>query len=432
MVEAEHTIKYSAPVPVTVEDTPEEEPLFDEGEFEETPGGRLKRKGIKNARDELRRKLSTNGVTPGSQLKLSIEKYLHSDTAEGGTWAETEHCTKYPCIEAHITNEDYLDVARKWGVGTYRFTLRMNNKIVTAWDKRISATPLSPQPVIQNLIPGDPTSPQFIIQTTGDGHQVAPVPSFKDIMKAQKEAFKEQLEMAKLMREAYGLLEAPTQQPMTDPEVTLLTFLARDDSVMDKVSKGLLGKIFGKAAEERDEWAGVAMEVVKSGQAAQIISSAINAFFAGFSNLIPKGAPNGQTQMPGQQPAPAHSTQTPQQVAPGDLQQMSMAADGQHPTLEAANTDDPYIQMLTSVITMMSANSSVEMAISTVDGFVLRYPQYRDAIGDQFSADAESLLNAIATIPGCEQIPQLPHAKQWIERFQEKFFPESESEEVEK
>jgi hypothetical protein len=84
--------------------------------------------------------------------------------------------------------------------------------------------------------------------------------------------------------------------------------------------------------------------------------------------------------------------------------------------------------MLGRVIPMLANNSPVDEAIKTINGFLLAYPQYAEVIDNQFGMEAEALLGAIGTLPGCEQIPQLAHAKSWISSFQAKFFDESNGE----
>src|SRR5215475_12402187 len=152
IVEVKHKTEWSEYRPV--DDQPE-------GEGEEEEQEEPKRKYTNNA-EILRNKLGKAGVLPGSQLKLTIEKYHHSDAIDGhgGHYAEREHCTKYICAEEHILSEDYLDVARRFGPGLYRMTIRRKNTIVTAWDKRISG---SPAPLLEMANPADPNSPKVLL-----------------------------------------------------------------------------------------------------------------------------------------------------------------------------------------------------------------------------------------------------------------------------
>src|SRR6266498_3890249 len=186
---SQKVIKHKTEWVEVVEDAPEEiGEEFDDTEIDDKP-----RKKTRNAIQEMRKKLRAQGVTPSSNLRLYIERYIHSETDAGGSWAETEFCTKYSTTEEHVLDKGYMDTASKWGPGKYRITIRMDNRILDAFDVRISAAPTSP--MVQHVNPNDPNSPQVIFQTS-DGQQA--MPSLKEVWKAQREALKEQLEMAKL------------------------------------------------------------------------------------------------------------------------------------------------------------------------------------------------------------------------------------------
>lgn len=403
--------------------------------------GKPRRRTPKNERDELRKVLAQNNVTPASQLKLSVERYLHSDIAEGGTWAETEYLSKYACTKEHITSEEYLDVARRYGTGTYRFTLRMQNKIVTAWDKRLGS--ITQGPVIQNANPNDPNSPQVIIQTTADGQQ-QPL-SMRDIMKGQKEALKEHLEMTKLMREAYGLTpEQPQQQPRGEEEV-LTTAILKQPEVIENVVGSVL-KRFGASGKGDDEpwYADVVRDAVKSGQVAQIVQVAIDRIFNGFSGLFPGRQDNGQAQMvtaPLQNQAqPAAGDQQGQFISGVQERSQQMGADvaqtasGHAPSGSVAGDvfqsgDAPMVasteeQALQLLLDHCRRNIPVKIACD-------RLIAYADAINEQaphlsideyismFAAmPVEAALEFVKTQPNGEAVASLSHAKAWTEELQ--------------
>jgi len=436
LVEAEHTIKYSAPVPVTVEEETEE----DDQVFEDDPidiEKKRKRKTAKTERDELRKKLMSHGVTAASTLKLIIEKYLHSDGPDSGTTAEKSHCTKYGCDEAHMLNQDYMDVAARWGAGRYWFTLYKDGTIVSQWEKRLEPS----RPTVQHVNPNDPTSPQVIYQsqsTNGDG-QAQQVPmSIKDIMKTQREALKEQLEMAKLMREAYGF--APEQQHESRSEEEIIAgAIIKQPAVIESVVESIIKRVGVKGGESDEPWwAGVLKDSITTGQLAPTVQGIVKALFPNglFGGLFPGGQNNGQAEMAApplqtngpvdDQRATEWRTVVAQEIPQGNqsLQPASGEVDSQGGMLPASQ--DPYAQMLTGVITTLADNGPVEDAVKRVDGFLLMAPQYTEAIDAQFSQPAENLLGAISTIPGYEQIFHAEHAKGWIESFQAKFFEESQ------
>jgi len=424
-----------------VEEAPEEESEEFEGvEIEDKP-----RRKVKDEHTKLRELLAQHNIAPAAQLRLSIERYLHSESSEGGSWADKEFLTRYICTKEQIVNEDYLDVARKWGAGTYWFTLRMympgkspGSKVVASWEKRLGPT----TPNVQHVNPNDPTSPQVIYQsqsTNGDG-QAQQVPmSIKDIMKTQREALKEQLEMAKLMREAYGFAPEQQQQESKSEEEIIAGAIIKQPAVIESVVESIIKRVGVKGGESEEPWwAGVLKDSITTGQLAPTVQGIVKALFPNglFGGLFPGGQNNGQTQVA---PAPLQTngpvdgqratdgrTVVAQEIPQSNqsLQPASGEVDSQGGMLPASQ--DPYAQMLTGVITTLASNGPVEDAVKRVDGFLLMAPQYAEAIDSQFSQPAENLLGAISTIPGYEQIPQAEHAKGWIESFQAKFFEESQ------
>lgn len=423
-------------------------------ELEEIEDDRPRRKTPKSERDELRKKLAQNNVTPASNLKLTIEKYSHSEVMDGagGMSGDTEHCTKYPCVESHITNEDYLDVARgKWGPGMYRFTLRMQNKIVTAWDKRISAG--ASGPVIQHVNPNDPNSPQVIVQSTnGDGQQTPyQPPSMRDIMKAQKEAFKEQLEMAKLMREAYGFTpEQPQQSQTTNPEIAALELIAKNPDVMEKIAGGLAKTIFGGKGTSDDTpwWADILKDSITSGQLAPTVQGVVKALFPNglFGGLFPGGQNNGQAQMA----TATVQNQTPQGA---DQQQRSDFVSGSQESLQqgigqvgssqalaGGTSGDVESAVLGGNEPQMAATPEETALRTLIDNCMRKVPPriafdrlmaYAEAVNDQYpqgsidgyidmlgSAPTDAVIEYVRSLPGGEQITALPHAKEWTAELQ--------------
>lgn len=400
----------------------------DDAEVEARP-----RRKTKNEREELRKKLAQSGATPGSQLKLTIERYLHSDVVDGsgGMFAETEHCTKYVCSESHVTGEDYIDVARRFGPGLYRFTLRLQNKIVTAWDKRISATPQTP--VVQHVDSNDPTSPQVIVQ--GDGQQTV-MPSIKDIMKVQREALKEQLEMAKLMREAYGFApEQPQQQQTTDPKIAALQLIAENPDVMEKIGSGIAKTVLGsKGGDDSDPWAEVAKEAIRSGQASEIVASLIREIMAPFRNMW-GNQNNGQAQM-AQAPLQNQPTEQAAQVPLLQTQQQGVEGNQQNAPTGRGSTELPQgVQNQAQTITpaeqalaVVIANCAQKTPPQIVADQLLKHADLLNEQAPIYSIDGyldmfaimpvDDALEFVKTQPGGEQVASLPHAKEWTAELQ--------------
>lgn len=134
---------------------------------------------------------------------------------------------------------------------------------------------------------------------------------------------------------------------------------------------------------------------------------------------------NGSQQPGSQQPRTAPATNGTKPASQTDQQQTAL------PQTQATNHEAAYGQMLTQILTILASNGPVEDAVKAIDGFLLVYPQYTEFINQQFGQGADVILNAISTIPGCESIPTLPTSKEWIERFQEIYFPEDDVDQAE-
>jgi hypothetical protein len=439
MVEAEHTIKYSAPVPVTVEENPTEDLIFEE-DLEDVEKKR-KRKTARDEREDLRREMEKLGVASVSNLKLMIEKYKHSDSTDSGTLADKDYCTKYACTREHILSEDYLGVASKWGPGRYWFTLRLDNKIVKPWEKEIGAPTSS----------GDPTSPPAA--TTGENQQPM---SFRDIMRSQKEAFKEQLEMAKLMREAYGLAPDQTGNPARSEEEVVASAILNRPEIIDSVVGGVIKRYGGASGKEDEPWyAPAVIDAVKNGTAVQLVKTAIDSIFSGLQGLFPKGANNGQAQVsqtPLQNQTRTEQNQQHNQFTPsaqGTLQPGDGSL-GSGQTLEsrtpgevagdvfrgdesqmALSPEDTALRILIDdCMRKIPAKVTFNRLMAYADAVNEQAPQYSiDGYIDMFaSMPTEAALEYVKTLPNGEAVTSLPHSKEWTEQLQKLI---TESQEVE-
>lgn len=429
-----------------IEQRPVEDALEDDGaDFDDDDSEDRPKRKVRNAREELRKKLRAQGVSPSTNLRLYIEKYLHSDSNTGGSYAETEFCTKYETTEDHILNKDYIDVARRWGAGKYRITIRMQNKIVDAFDQRISAAPAT-GPVVQQVNPADPNSPQFIIQTNGDG-QTQQIPmSIKDIMKTQREALKEQLEMAKLMREAYGFApEQPQQQPRSEEEILASAILKQPD-VIENVVGSVIKRFGGKGdSDGGDRWADVAMELVKTGQAAQVVKELVSGVFNGFGGLFPGRQQNGQAQMDQAQfsqvqqtGAQVHDPATGAQALENNQQSVGSGilppAQSEVPNQTGARQITPEEQALAMVINHCARKVSPQITYDALTDRITRLDRVLDAhafqtgeiLDNQIAAYLElfatmpvdQALEFVKTQPNGEQVVALEHARTWTEELQ--------------
>jgi hypothetical protein len=434
-----------------VEETSEEGEELDDGPTEDKP-----QRKVKDEHKKLRELLAQHNIAPSAQLRLSIERYLHSESSEGGTWSEKEFLTRYICTKEQIVNEDYLDVARKWGAGTYWFTLRMytpgkspGSRVVASWEKRLGAVPSSP--VIQSVNPADPNSPQFVIQTNGDGQQAYQPPSMRDIMKAQKEAFKEQLEMAKLMREAYGFNSEPSQQEPKSEEEIIAGAIIKQPAVIESVVESIIKRVGVKGGDsDTPWWADILKDSITTGQLAPTVQGVVKALFPNglFGGLFPGGQNNGQAPMatpPLQTNGPADSQRAPdgrtvvaQEIPQGNqsLQSTNGEVDQQGGMLPAGQQQiTPEQHALSRLIQNCQRNVPVQVAyqqlVSYADAIEDQAPDfsiygYIDLLG---SMPTDQVLEFVKSLPGGEQIIALPHAKEWTTELQQLIKESQEGEE---
>src|SRR5262249_1520097 len=250
-----------------------------------------------------------------------------------------------------------------------------------------------------------------------------------DDMRGHSKTKKSLAEQLREVKEINELINPPRREPApapqtpTDPETAALQMLARDDGFVKRLAGGLIGKLVGgNLPAETDPWADVAMKIVDTGQAAQIVQAALGGLGALIGSVTRVFAPQ-----PAPTPQPQQTAQAPQQVASETPQ--ALPASDQQPVQaapEIASNDDPYVSMLTRVITNLANNAPIEEAVRTVNGFLLLNPAAGELIDEQFGQPPDVLLSAISSIPGCGDIPNLPHAKQWIENFQQRFFEEGD------
>ncbi len=305
---------------------------------------------------------------------------------------------------------DFLVVVKKRGVYVKGGTLPV-----------FSCLPLPPSERI--MMPGDlPAAPSAA--------PVSPMPYPYPVPEAQQPAapvdplklVRDQITMMKLMREAFGPAPAaPPAAPAPDPETTFLQVLAKDTDIVGKLAKGTLGKLLGESGGlERNEWAEVAMEAIKSGQAAQIIGSAVNALFAGFAGLMPRPEASAA-------PLAEHRAAAPPQRPPAGP--AALAPVEPPPTVDESQT--PELQVLGLALDHCARHLPPQVAASRIIAVAQQIretiPAYSiDTYLDLFATmDAAAALEICRTLlPDRAEITQLPHALEWTAALQELLKPE--------
>jgi hypothetical protein len=415
LVEVKHKTEWSEMRPI--DEAPEEEPEIIE-EIEEEDFYKPRKP---SERDEIRKKLAKAGMLAGSQLKLTIERYQHSDVVDGqgGTFGEREHCTKYVCTEEHVLSEDYMDVARRFGPGLYRLTLRHKNIVVTTWDKRVvgAATPVNKPNVLS-----DPNAPQIDIPT----NPTQPIAVIDPVDQLVKSAQAYQKLRKAFEPDAPNPATQVVAQAPIDPKIAALQLIAENPDVMEKIGKGIASTVLGnKATGNGDPWADVAMEAIKSGQAASIVRTAIDALFTGINGLFPPKGNNGQASitMAPQMPQMAQVQQSGNGVPPPPARQ----APPQPPPPPADNEQErpqqlaPVDALVYSLIAAMSHNAPVTDAHNIINVAAVRNPELAESIDELLSHNADELFVMLrAWRPDIEK---LDHAKPWLESLVASFEP---------
>lgn len=225
--------------------------------------------------------------------------------------------------------EDYeLEIQQRWArantINTFLVVIKKNGKYVRGGTLPVfHCEPYQPAEgqTADSISQAAPAAapPVYVFPDTP-----APAPAPAPAPISNLKALREFVESQRLLAEAipgFGVIRQQQNQPQQEePEMLLLKTLAKDDDAMARIRKSTIAKLLGENAgsgTDRDQWADVAMEVVKSGQAADIISKAIEAFFRG---IRPGQAP---APFPAQSQAPAPAAA--QSQAPAQFPEQSQA-----------------------------------------------------------------------------------------------------------
>jgi hypothetical protein len=276
-------------------------------------------------------------------------------------------------------------------------------------------------------------------------------------IKEQSQAIKQQLENYKMMREVFGpAVDSQEHAPRSEDDI-LAGAIVKQPAVIESVVNSVI-KRFGKGDSGTDDpspWA-VAMRLVETGQAAQIVKTFMDSLFNGFRGMIPGSQNNGQAQMvqtqfpQGQHPGTQTNThpQAGQETLEGH--QSSVPATAPHDShpysahTQATQQVSPEEQALALVINHCSRKLSpkityrelVDMeqrldamlnqhAMQTGQILSNQIALYLDIFADMTPDEA---LEVVKTLPNGEQVASLPHSRSWTEDLQ-KLIRESQQEE---
>jgi len=436
IVNARHKIEYDAPVVVPDDGTEEIEPTGEDEAPTEDTERRRRHKSAKDERDELRRDMEKIGVAPANRLKLTIEKYKHSDSTDSGTGADKDYCTKYGCTKDHILNDDFLEVARKYGAGRYWLTLRLDNKIVRQWEREITL-PASQNGMIMQANPNDPTSPHVVVNIPENGQPATMPDPFKEAERA--------LTLVKKYNEAFGGFGPQGAQngPARSEDEVLATAILKQPEMLDNVVGSLI-KRFGRNGGGDDDpspWA-VAMKLVESGQASQIVKAFLDSFWNGINNF--RGNQNGQATMAQTPHAQNNQIQGPP-LGNGQADQFRVVQNIQAQPASAENPSQagpdangqqmsPEQEALALVLNHCQRQAPPRMTLAeltqreqTLQGLINQHAMqtgqiltnqitlYLDLFNDMTT---DEVMEIVKSLPGGAEIVALPHAREWTEQLQ--------------
>ncbi|MDE2019810.1 MAG: hypothetical protein KGJ13_05710 [Patescibacteria group bacterium] len=265
-------------------EAPPEEPLKenDDEDFDYEIEPRKKKKATeKEERDKLRAELTKYGVTPASDLRYSLFKYVDPNSPIAGNQAETESCGRFQITKEGLLNGDHVEKARTFGPGRYFFMVYKSNQLVSSFDARIAqGWQPQAQPGMVNTI--DPVNPGVTIQMPAGQTQ-----PYIDPLKQMRESFK----MMKEMREAMGMIDPlqNPQPPQLSPELQMAGFMLQDADLKKKAIKSLFGS--NGDSGEKDVLTVIIENAEPIGKALEGIIRQI------FSNVQDLRGSNGRAQM---------------------------------------------------------------------------------------------------------------------------------------
>lgn len=429
VVAAKHTVVYEAPEVVEIPAEDDDEDQAPEIQFDE-PEQQPRQPSFKT---KLRDKFKAKGIGGDERLILRIDRLPFFDqTGHAGVRSDKEFCGVIPCTEGFFDGEEYLtEILRRYGPGEYWLTVRHKNAIVSSWRERLGGFPVAPVAVTNE--PGQP--PQIIYQQPGQAP--APVRNLKDELR-------EVSEMIKLVDNIRGPREEGPPLARSEDEV-LASAILKQPAIIENVV-GSVVKKFGRSGGGDDDpspWA-VAMKLVESGQAAQIVKTLVDSFFNGVNSMIP-GRQNNGTQTMAQAPHanmgtvqnPAHPNGQDSQFrqdqniqalaqSPASAVETGAHAPGQQPSPEqdalalvihhCKHKIPPKITY--AELTQREQRLDLilnQHAMQTGQILTNQITLYLDSFAEMAPAEAIAF---VGTLPGGEEIAALPHVNEWTEQLQ--------------
>lgn len=363
--------------------------------------------------EAIRRKRTVN-LSDGEQPDAYVVDFLPDfeiDHKSGST------ARRVPCGEVTGIGGIYEEIQARFvprlGAGCYRITPRLGGKFNgSPWIEKVRAQ--------QPVIPSDSNEAEFdeewedeIAANTEQGissrelraiienvklkaeldaikrYQSQPQPQVQvQPQRPQQPPPKTLLEQLRELKEIKELLSddaTPQTAPALTPEVILAKAMVENPSKFGVFTERLMSKVLGTSDEEADgSWAKVAARGVEL--LAEHLPSVVQMI----------GAARAQ--------AAAHTVM------------QHPAANGAVPAAAQPDPMAAYQELISGkLFSALERNSSPQEAAAAIRAFLVRFPQFEQAIFSFISMSVPELLMTIAQIPEAAHLAQLPHAAQWLE-----------------
>jgi len=429
VVEAKHTVTYLAPeiVEIPIEQDEEETPEGEAVEAEQV-------QRPPSFRTKIRERFKARGIGVDETLMLRIDRLpFFEQNGLAGVRSDKEFCGVLPCKENFFDGDEYLiEIQRRYGPGDYQLTVRHKNFIVSSWREHIGgfSAPIT-------VASSEPGQPPTMIYTQPMG-QAPPSPQ-----RSIKEELRDMAEMIKLVDNIRGPREETQTSPARTEDEVLATAILKQPDVIENVVGSVI-KRFGRNGGGDDDpspWA-VAMKLVESGQASQIVKAFLDSFWNGINNF--RGNQNGQATMAQTPHAQNHQIQNPpQQNTQADQFRMvqniqTQPASAENPSQAGPDANphpvSPEQEALALVLDHCQRQAPPRITLAeltqreqTLQGLINQHAMqtgqiltnqitlYLDLFNDMTT---DEVIEIVKSLPGGAEVVALPHAREWTEQLQ--------------
>jgi hypothetical protein len=213
---------------------------------------------------------------------------------------------------------------------------------------------------------------------------------------------------------------APAPQPQRSEEEVLISAVARNPEIADKLTTGLFRKFLGgESLKEGPTWEDVAMKAVENGEASKLADALVNLVSTGLGSLASAFAPK-----PAQAPNPAQAPQQPQATQAAQQAQANQGQPAQAPLTVSVDSNpqpvqatqpplSPQDEFISTLVSGCQQNTPIEQVRNYVNLALIRNPELEDSLDQLLNLPTDQLLALAVSIH--PPVAQTPHAKTWLE-----------------